>query len=259
MPAALREQKGTDRQPEVSAPRTLGVAFPIGSGVPGEWLTPGRFAGVLALLIFATFPAVLLGKQTFFFRDFGLFSYPVAYFQRESFWRGELPMWNPFNYCGVPFLAQWNTMALYPPALIYLLLPLTWSLPFFCVVHLFWGGLGMYWLARTWTWHQLAAALAGVIFAFNGLALNFVMWPSHVATFSWVPWVLWLGRDAWHEGDKRFLWATLAGAMQMLAGGPETIVFTWLILLLVAGGDWLREKKLRKLMAARFSGMAFLV
>src|SRR5207237_2535922 len=135
----------------------------------------------------------------------------------------------------------------------------TWSLPFFCVVHLFWGGLGMYWLARAWTRHQLAAALAGVIFAFNGLALNFVMWPSHVATFSWVPWVLWLGRDAWHEGGKRFLWATLAGAMQMLAGGPEPIVFTWLILLLVAGGDWLREKKLRKLMAARFSGMAFLV
>src|SRR6266478_3259077 len=131
------------------------------AGPTEEWLTPGRFALLLSLLIAATFPAVALGERTFIIRDFGLFSYPVAFFQRESFWRGELPLWNPLNHCGLPFLAQWNTMALYPPALIYLLLPLQWSLSFFCRVHLFWGGLGMYFLAHRWTNHRLAAALAG--------------------------------------------------------------------------------------------------
>src|SRR5690348_13358911 len=84
------------------------------------WLSPGRFTLFLALLIAATFPAVLLGSQTFVFRDYGLFGYPLAFFHRESFWRGELPLWNPLSHCGVPFLAQWNTMVLYPPALIYL-------------------------------------------------------------------------------------------------------------------------------------------
>src|ERR1041384_4516139 len=105
---------------------------------------PGRFAAFLAMCLFASFAAVLLGKQTFVFRDFGLFSYPVAAFQRDSFWRGEVPLWNPLNYCGVPFLAQWNTMSLYPPALFYMFFPLTWSLPVFSIAHLFWGGLGMY-------------------------------------------------------------------------------------------------------------------
>ena len=89
------------------------------------WLTPGRFALLLALLVVATFPGVLLGGTTFIIRDFGLFSYPVAYFHRQCFWRGDLPLWNPFNNCGLPFLAQWNTLALYPLSLIYLLLPLT--------------------------------------------------------------------------------------------------------------------------------------
>jgi hypothetical protein len=206
------------------------------------WLSRGRFALLLGLLVLATFPGVLLGGGTFVVRDFGLFSYPVAYFQRESFWRGELPFWNPLSSCGIPFLAQWNTMALYPPALIYLLLPLTWSLPFFCLAHLFWGGLGMYLLAHRWTNDQLAAALAGVIFAFNGLALNFLIWPSHAATLGWAPWVIWLAQRAWLEGGKQVAWAALAGAMQMLAGGPETILLTWVVLLVLACGDGLRRK-----------------
>ena len=98
-----------------------------------------------------------------------MFSYPVAYFHRQCFWRGELPLWNPFNNCGLPFLAQWNTLTLYPLSLIYLLLPLTWSLSFFCLAHLFWGGLGMYFLAHRWTHHRLAAGLAGVIFCVQRL------------------------------------------------------------------------------------------
>jgi hypothetical protein len=224
-----------------------------------EWLTPRRFALLLGVLLVATFPGVLLGDTTFIFRDFGMFSYPVAYFHRECFWRGELPLWNPFNNCGLPFLAQWNTLALYPLSLIYLVLPLLWSLPFFCLTHLFWGGLGMYCLAQHWTSHRLAAGLAGVIFVFNGLSLNFLMWPSHVATFSWVPWVVWLGQRAWREGGKALVWGTVAGAMQMLAGGPETILATWLILLLLACGDWIQERGLRRKLPGRFLGMGILV
>ena len=224
-----------------------------------EWLTPGRFALLLALLVVAAFPGVLLGGATFVIRDFGLFSYPVAHFHRQCFWRGELPLWNPLSNCGLPFLAQWNTLTLYPLSLIYLLLPLTWSLPFFCLAHLFWGGLGMYLLAHCWTRHRLAAALAGVIFSFNGLTLNFLMWPSHIATFSWLPWVVWLGERAWRDGGKTFLCATVAGAMQMLAGGPETIMVTWLILLGLACADLVQEKELRSRIVLRFAGMGILV
>src|SRR5277367_5403443 len=109
----------------------------------GDWCAPRRFALVLAALVFAAFWNVLLGLDTFAVRDFGIFSYPVAFFQRQCFWKGQLPWWNPFNCCGLPFLAQLNTLSLYPLSLIYLLLPLTWSLPFFCLLHLFLGGMGM--------------------------------------------------------------------------------------------------------------------
>ncbi|HEV2394350.1 MAG TPA: YfhO family protein [Verrucomicrobiae bacterium] len=196
---------------------------------PGAWLTPGRFALILTVLVFVSFPQVVLGLETFVIRDYGFFAFPLAHYQQECFWHGELPLWNPYNNCGVPFLAQWNTMPLYPPALIYLLFPLTWSLSFFCLLHLFWAGLGMYALAYRWTGHRLGASVAGVIFAFNGFSLNLLMWPSHIATLSWMPWVVWSAELAWSQGGRRLLVAAVIGALQMLAGGPETILLTWLL------------------------------
>jgi hypothetical protein len=241
--------RGTVLEPDKSNP---------GFSKADAWITPGRFALLLALLLLATFHAVLLGGQTFFFHDFGLFSYPVAAFHRQAFWKGQLPLWNPFSHCGVPFLAQWNTLTLYPPSLIYLLLPLSWSLPFFCLLHLFWSGIGMYFLAQRWTQHRLAAALAGIIFCFNGLSLNFLMWPSHIATFAWLPWMLWLAPKAWRAGGRKILWATAACTFQMLAGGPETILFSWLLLLLLAVAEAWRNKDSRWLLIGRFAGIASL-
>jgi hypothetical protein len=221
---------------------------------PDDWLTPGRFAVILAGFIIVAFSQVLAGldlaafphiftePKTFVIRDFGFFAYPLAHYQRECFWRGELPLWNPYNNCGVPFLAQWNTMPLYPPALFYLLVPLEWSLSCFCLAHLFWAGLGMYFLANYWTENRVGASVAGVMFAFNGMALNLLMWPSHIATYSWMPWVVWQVQRAWREGGRRVPLAAGVGALQMLAGGPETILFTWLLLVGLWGLDFARPQ-----------------
>jgi hypothetical protein len=198
-----------------------------------NWFTPVRFGTLLAFMIVAAFPQVIGGMETFVIRDFGYFAYPLALFQKECLWQGQIPFWDPYNYCGAPFLAQWNTMPLYPPALIYLMFPLNWSLGFFCLLHLWFGGMGMYFLARRWARNDFAAAFAGAVFAFNGLSLNLLMWPSHTATFAWMPWVVLGVEGAWGGGRRRFFLAVVAGAMQMLAGGPEIILFTWLFLLVL--------------------------
>ena len=256
------------------------------------WFTPWRFALLLALLILAMFPQVLPGLETFVIRDYGFFAYPLAHFQRECFWHGELPFWNPYNNCGVPFLAQWNTMPLYPPSLIYLLLPLPWSLSFFCLLHLWFAGFGMFFLARRWTglrraevssffyarnaWpvsahlsgnaatatqagNSFAAAFAGVAFAFNGLTLNLLMWPSHIATLSWMPWVILAVESAWREGGRKIIFAAFLGAMQMLAGGPEIILLTWILLLALWIQQFVKGESPRVSMFWRFPLVVALV
>jgi hypothetical protein len=89
-----------------------------------------HFAIGLILLVLVSFPDILLGWQSFFTRDFSNFGYPLAYYVRQSYRAGEIPLWNPYNFAGLPFLAQWNTLCLYPPSLLYVLLPLPWSLNF---------------------------------------------------------------------------------------------------------------------------------
>ena len=257
-----------------------------------DWFTPLRFGILLALLIFAAFPHVLLGLQTFVVRDYGFFAYPLAHFQQECFRHAELPFWDPYNNCGVPFLAQWNTMPLYPPSLIYLLLPLPWSLSFFCLLHLWFAGFGMFFLARQWTGlrraevssvfgvcnarpvsaqlpgneatatqagNSFAAAFAGVAFAFNGLTLNLLMWPSHIATLSWMPWVVLAVELAWREGGQKIILAAFAGALQMLAGGPEIIFLTWILLLAMWIQQFVKGESPRVSMFWRFPLVVTLV
>ncbi len=224
-----------------------------------RWFTAGRFMVFLGFVVFAAFPKVILGSAVFVYRDFGLFGYPLASFARESFWRGEWPLWNPLSNCGIPFLAQWNTLVLYPGSLLYLLLPLPWSLSFFSIIHLWWAGVGMFLLASSWTGNRLAGAMAGAGFAFNGFSLSSVMWPNYIAALAWMPWVVWLVGRGWREGKGRLVAGALVGAVHMLTGAPEIILLTWVLLLVLLGGDLVCVPMARLRVLGRFLFMVLLV
>ena len=120
-------------------------------------------------------------------------------------------------------------MTLYPGSLCYLLLPLPWSLGLFMLLHLWLGGLGAYAVARRWTGMNFAAAVAGVAYAFHGLMQQSLMWPNNIAAFGLLPWVVLTVESGVREGGKKLVVAAVVGALQMLTGAPEVIVFTWLL------------------------------
>lgn len=221
---------------------------------PGDtfgWLTPGRFAAGFGLLLLVGWPQVILGWESFFYVDYATFGYPLAFYHRAAIWNGELPLWNPLNNCGMPFLAQWNTLTLYPFSLIYLALPLPWSLAMYCLAHLYLAGLGMYFLAWRWTGSRLAAAVAGAVFGFNGLTWFGLMWPNNLAALGWMPWVV-LGLErAWCEGRGWIAGGAGLAALQILAGAPEVAFQTWLFI----GALWVwllvRAETPRRLLVVR--------
>ena len=205
------------------------VPVPGDSTASPDWMTARRFALALAVLLIALFPGVITGSQSFVFRDFSIFGYPVAFYHRECFWRGEIPLWNNLSNCGIPFLAQWNTMTLYPLSLIYLLLPLPWSLNLFSILHLFLGGMGMFFLASRWTHCSISGAVAGLTFAFSGIVTVALAWPNIIAVLGWMPWVILTVERGYREGGFHLWIAVLVGTLQMLAGMPEFIAFTWIV------------------------------
>lgn len=218
-------------------PATPAAAAPASPTEP-DLLTPGRCLAVLAALVLLAHADVLFGQRSFFYRDFGSFGLPLAHHHRESFWRGEVPLWNPLSNCGLPFLAQWNTLTLYPFSLIYLLGPLPWALNLFMLFHQWLAGAGAFWLARRWTGDSVAAALAGIAWAFGGLMLNSLAWPNNLAALALLPWLLLATDRVWHGARFAVPQAALVGATQMLTGAPEIIALSWTIV----GTLWLGHR-----------------
>lgn len=191
--------------------------------------TRSRFVLLLALSLGFIFSKVLIGTETFAYRDFGVLAYPSLWYHHESFWRGELPLWNPLSNCGAPFLAQWGAMVLYPFSLFYLILPMPWSVNVFCLAHLLLAGAGLFRLVEKWTSHPFAAAFAGFAFVFNGVTFSCLIWPNYLVALGWMPWVVFWTEKAWETGGRAVGWAAVASALQMLAGVPEIATLTWLI------------------------------
>jgi hypothetical protein len=225
----------------------------------GDWITTRRFAALLAVLVCISWPGILLGLQTFVYRDFGFYCVPVAHYLKECFWHGQLPLWNSLSYCGEPFLAQWNTQVLYPPILFYLLLPLPWSLNVFCLLHLFLGGLGMFLLAREWAQSSFGAAMAGIIFAFSGLMLGSLLWPATIPALAWMPWVIRFTTRGWHEGGRMLVLAAVTGALQMLSGGVEVVLATWVLLGAWAVAEFISARNSRAKILLRFAIVVLLI
>jgi hypothetical protein len=226
--------------------RTLGRVMRLFTAADSleRLFSPKGFALLLAVALAAMYFPVLFGGETFYYRDFGVLAIPVATYHKTSLLAGEIPFWNPYSNCGAPFLAQWGTMVLYPLSLIYVLLPLPWALNFFCIVHLWFGGFGMYLLARRWFGSDWAAVIAGTAFTFNGITQAALAWPNYIAAMAWFPWIILSTERVWSPDRPsarpgrtstmtgQIIVAAGASAMQLLAGVPELSVFTWLLVTL---------------------------
>lgn len=203
----------------------------------------GKFSAVLALAVLGAFSSVIRGETMFCFRDFAGFGLPIADYLHSCIWSGDFPFWNPFNHCGVPFLAQWNTQVLYPPAYFYVIFPVSWALPLFNLLHLYLGGVGMYGLVRFYSASSLAGGIAGFAYAFNGLTLNCLDWPNNIAALGWMPWVVLTAELSIRHGRRR--WAVFCGTLQMLTGAPEMILFTWFSCIMLVLSTCLSKNKWR--------------
>lgn len=184
---------------------------------------------VVSALLFLFFPTVFLGIHSFFHRDFGALAYPIIHYSKESYLSGEIPLWNPLSHCGIPFLAQWGTMALYPPSLFYIFFPLPWSINVFCLLHLLFGAAGMYIFARRWINNDIAALFSSVVFVFNGVTLSCLMWPNYTAALAWAPWIFYAFDKAVRHGGRYIAFAIIFSVFQFMAGVPEILILTHLI------------------------------
>jgi hypothetical protein len=171
---------------------------------------------------------------------------PWLLFLRHELRAGRLPFWNPHQFSGSPFWANGQSAPLFPPHLLFAVLPLQLGFVLLPWLRLVTGGCGTWVLARELGLSSPSALLAALIFPLSGMLVSFLLFPMGNA-LALVPWVLWsVERIAAGRGS----WGALGGVagLQLLAGHPETAAHTALLsalYLLVRGparpaGAWLR-------------------
>jgi O-antigen/teichoic acid export membrane protein len=122
--------------------------------------------------------------------DLILENYVWKQFIRESIRARQLPLWNPYLFAGVPFLAAGQHSALYPLSIIYYLLPLWRAFGVFTVVQLWLAGLFMVAFLRVLGAGRFGATFAGLAYMLSGLMLVNVVFPMILAAMSWLPLLL---------------------------------------------------------------------
>ena len=202
-------------------------AAPPAPAAEGFWTTR-NFLLALGLVLLALYPKVFLGFTTFYFRDAGALGYPSGYYFQQSLLHGDLPLWDAYSHCGVPFLAQMGTW--YPANWLLVLLPSPWSFNLNLFLHLVLGGWGMYALARRWGANGFAASFAGMAYVFNGVTLSCFQWGNYVESLGWLPWVVLTVTEAWRHGGRWIPLAALISALQVLTATPELTLLGWLLL-----------------------------
>jgi hypothetical protein len=150
-------------------------------------------------------------------------------FLADSLRHGQLPLWNPYTYGGQPFLAGFEAAELYPPNLVFLLLPLVPALNFSILFHLVILGWGMERWATARGLGPGPAALAGFVLPLSGAVFPHVYAGhlSNLCTMAWAPWIF-LGLESWvRQGRSRGLFlASAAMCLQILAGHVQYFFYT---------------------------------
>lgn len=118
--------------------------------------------------------------------------YPWRVFYARSMKTGHIPLWNPHQFSGTPFLANGQSACLYPLNLIFLIFDPITALTIFAALHLFLAQVFMYWLMRELGAKELGAIVAAIVFAFSAFMVLWLELPTFISVAVWLPLALML-------------------------------------------------------------------
>lgn len=122
--------------------------------------------------------------------DLILENYAWKRFIVQSLRARQTPLWNPYLFAGVPFLAAGQHSALYPLSVLFYVLPIAKAYGYFTVLHFFLAGLFMYLYARVIGVGRWGASISAITYAFSGFMVTSVVHPMIVAVATWLPLLL---------------------------------------------------------------------
>jgi len=195
----------------------------------------------LLLLPVAVFLRLALLRDVFYIHDVQYYFYPYHALTAALIGNGELPLWNPYAFSGIPLIGDGQTAMFYPPNWLFFLLPGSAALNYDVLLQFSIAGVGLFLFARSLGLWRLPAFLGAVAYMFCGFLTARVVHLSILSGAALIPLLFLCIERALHTGTRRwFAAAAGAVALQALAGHPQVPVYSALaiaIYTLVRAGE----------------------
>ena len=183
---------------------TMSLAFPA---LAGKFLAGPNSDQYVAGYAFREFAAKMLGE------------------------RGHFPLWNPYLFGGLPYVAAMHGDIFYPTFLLRMVLPTDIAMTWGFIIHLFLAGLFTFRFLRASGWGFYGALFGGIAYMMSGQLASLVS-PGHdgklfvSALFPLVLWMLLVGiRDG-----RRWAWGVLAFTIGIAVLSPHPQALQYLLL-----------------------------
>lgn len=165
--------------------------------------------------------------------------YPWRVHYSRSLADGNIPLWNPHQFCGAPFVANAQTAVFYPLNLLFVVFSPVKAFGISAMLHLFLAGVFTFFLARALGLGRFGATVSGIVYEFSAFMIVWLELPTLVNVAVWLPLILYLIlRSMDSTGQVHAVFAGLALGMSVLAGhfqvasyivGAAALWWIWLI------------------------------
>ena len=203
---------------DIGAPRLAGLWSALVYALATLWLGAPALAG--QFLINIRSDQYLAGYA---FREF------AAHTLRTT---GSFPLWNPYIYGGLPYVAAMHGDIFYPTFLLRMILPTDVAMTVGFMVHIFLAGLFTYYFVRAWGLGFYPALIGGLAYMMGGPIASYVS-PGHdgkLFVSALTPLALWMLIRGIRDGR---LWAfgvfALATGLAVLSPHPQLLQYQLLI------------------------------
>jgi O-antigen/teichoic acid export membrane protein len=205
--------------------------------------------------------------------DLVLQNYQWKSFIRESIRARTIPLWQPNQFAGSPFLATGQHSALYPFSAITYVLPLPRAYGWFTVSQLWLAGALMYLFIRGLGLGRISGAVAGIAYQFSAFFIVSVVFPMMIAGAAWLPLLLLMIEFVIQRrplrGDRPAVapWialGALALMMNIFAGHVEITYYTLIVMAYYAAARlvwewWPQRRDWRRMLRPAGSLLAMVV
>jgi hypothetical protein len=183
--------------------------------------------------------------------------YPRRVFATEMMRQGKIPFWNPHQFCGTPFFANFQSGVFYPVNLaIYWMRPTT-QMDVFLYVHFLIAAVFGYLLGRKLKLSVEASVVSSLTFTFCSFMVTRYGQPTLVSTASWLPAILYFGEHLIEAPSlRRAGLLGLAFSFCVLAGFPQLVLFAfytgflYIVLRVLTAGSLAPRRKVQTLALA---------